>query len=108
MKCNVTYILQNRKNSGIIDILGITRVECKVVYNKFEVIRTFGVPAPTTVVLDIELPILTNCFRSFKKSSDHTITCSGILLLINLFNNTLWSMTSNALLKCKNHHSVAR
>ena len=34
-----------------------------------------GVPAPTTVVLDTELPILTNCecLQPFKKSSDHTI-----------------------------------
>jgi len=55
---------------------------------------------PTTVVLDTELPILTNCLRPFKKSSEHT--CSGMLLLINLFNNTLWSITSNALLKSTN------
>jgi len=37
-----------------------------------------GVPAPTTVVLDTELPILTNCLQPFKKSSDHTIICFGM------------------------------
>ena len=36
-KCNIINILWNRKNSGIIDIYGITQV----VYNKFEVIRTW-------------------------------------------------------------------
>jgi len=34
---NIINILQNRKNSGIIDIFGITRVECEVIYDKFEV-----------------------------------------------------------------------
>ena len=46
--------------------------------------------------------LITNCLQPFKKSSDHTIICSGMLLLINLFNNTLWSITSNALLKSTN------
>ena len=41
LKCNITYILWNRKNAGIIDIFGITCVECEIVYNKFEVIRTW-------------------------------------------------------------------
>ena len=42
LKCNVIYILRNKKNSGIINTFGITRVECEVIYNKFEVIRIWN------------------------------------------------------------------
>jgi len=48
-----------------------------------------GVPALIAVVLHTDSPIFTNCLRSFKKSSDHTVTCSGMPLLTNLINNVM-------------------
>jgi len=88
LKCNVIYILRNRKDSGIINMFGITRVECAVIYNKFRVIRTLysTLWSPSFNYCCIRYKVtnfnkLFVCYlkMTFKKSSDHTIICSGIL-----------------------------
>ena len=107
LKCTVVYIPRYRKNSCVINVFGISGIECKIVYNNLEVIRTrYCALRSASCHCSRRYRVSfwqTECLRSFRRSSDHAIICSGTPLLnstpllSNLLNKTLWSLRSNAL-----------